>query len=157
MPILNYTTTIAAEKTIGEITAILVRKGARSIQTDYAEDGTIRSVAFVMPVGGVPVQFALPSNSEGVMKVLLKEKPYNGRHHGWGLTDKAQYEAKFKVQAERVSWRILKDWVEAQIALIESGQAEMGQVFMPYARNDQGRTMYELFVENNQRQLGSGS
>jgi hypothetical protein len=86
--------------------------------------------------------------------VLLKEKPYSARHHGYG--NKEKYEAKFFSQAERVSWRILKDWVEAQLALIESGQAEMGQVFMPYAMNDQGRTMYELFVENNQKRLSAG-
>lgn len=155
MPILNYTTSIPAEKTIGEITSLLVRKGARSISSDFRADGNVEAVSFVMPVGGLPVRFKLPSNSDGVARVLLKEKPYNPTYHGYGKKD--EYEAKFRAQAERVSWRILKDWVEAQIALIESGQAEMGQVFMPYAISNEGRTMYELFIENNQKQLGTGS
>lgn len=156
MPILNYTTEIAPEETIGEITALLVRKGARSINTEYNDIGVIQAVAFVMPVGGLPVRFLLPSNAAGVARVMLKEKPYNSRHHSWGDDKQRAYEAKILAQAERVSWRILKDWVAAQLALIESGQAEMAQVFMPYATAANGRTMYELFVENNQKQLGSG-
>lgn len=154
MPILNYTTEIAPEKTIGEITSLLVRKGARSINTEYREDGSIQAVAFIMLVGGVPVRFVLPSNAEGVAGVMLKEKPFNPSYHGWGKED--QYKAKFAKQAERVSWRILKDWIEAQLALIESGQAELAQVFMPYATASNGRTMYELFVESNQKQLSGG-
>lgn len=154
MPILNYTTEIAAVKTIGEITGLLVRKGARSISSEYREDGSIQAVSFVMPVGGIPVRFQLPSNAEGVCRVMLKEKPFKPSSHGYGNED--NYKAKFRAQAERVSWRILKDWIEAQIALIESGQAEIGQVFMPYALNDRGATMYELFIENNQRKLGDG-
>ncbi len=152
MPILNYTTEVPAEKTIGEITSLLVRKGARSISSEFREDGTIEAVCFVMPVGGLPVRFQLPSNAAGVAAVMLKQKPYNSNHRG----TRADYEQRVSVQAERVSWRILKDWVEAQLALIESGQAQMAQVFMPYAQDNNGRTMYELFVENNQRQLGSG-
>lgn len=37
MPILNYTTKIAAAKTVGEIQAILARAGAQSISIDYDE------------------------------------------------------------------------------------------------------------------------
>lgn len=154
MPILNYTTEVPAERTVGEITSMLVRKGARSIQTEYRPDGSIEAVVFIMVVGGLPVRFALPNNAAGVLRVMLKEKPYNPSYHGYG--NKEKYEAKFAAQAERVSWRILKDWIEAQLALIESGQAEVGQVFMPYAIASDGRTMYQLFVENNQKQLGAG-
>src|SRR5882762_922141 len=108
MPILNYTTEIEAVKTIGEITSLLVRKGARSISNHFREDGSIEAVEFVMAVGGVPVRFQLPSNSAGVTRVMLKEKPFNPTYHGWGKKD--QYEAKIRAQAERVAWRILKDW-----------------------------------------------
>src|SRR5579875_3753707 len=154
MPILNYTTEVAPEKTIAQIVALLVRKGARSIEQKYNADGTVEGVIFVMPVGGLPVRFALPNNVDGVLRVMLSEKPYKPAHHGWGR--EKEYTAKIRAQAERTSWRILKDWIEAQIALIESGQAEIGQVFMPYALSDQGQTMYELFVENNQKRLGAG-
>ena len=154
MAILNYTTEVPSVRTISEITSLLVRKGARSINSEYREDGSIEAVAFVMLVGGFPVRFVLPNKVDGVQKVMLKDKPFHANHR----CSRAEYEKRVKAQAERVSWRILKDWVEAQLALIESGQAEMGQVFMPYAvMAADGRTMYELFLENNQKRLAAGS
>lgn len=154
MPILNYSTEVPPERTVAEITALLVRKGARSITTDYGEGGQLSSVTFIMMVGGLPVRFQLPANTEGVAKAMLREKPFNpSRHRGGRL----KYEEKFRTRARWVAWRILKDWVAAQIALIESGQADTAQVFMPYATEASGRTMYELFVENNQRQLTAGN
>jgi hypothetical protein len=153
MPILNYSTEVPSERTIGEITGMLVRKGARSIHQEFDENGEVTAVSFVMPVGGVAVRFQLPSRAAGVLRVLLKEKPYNSNYR----YPRGEHEQRLAAQAKRVSWRILKDWVEAQLALIESGQAEMGQVFMPYATQQDGRTMYELWFESNQKQLGSGS
>lgn len=153
MAILNYTTEVPSERTIGEITSLLVRKGARTINSEYREDGSIEAVSFVMHVGGVPVRFVLPNKVEGVFKVILKDRPFHPNHR----CSQAVYHERVRAQAERVSWRILKDWIEAQLALIESGQAEMGQVFMPYAvMARDGKTMYELFVESNLKQLGSG-
>ena len=152
MAILNYTTEVPLERSIGEISQLLARKGAKSIQTDYSDTGSPTGLAFVMAVGGLLVRFQLPNNAEGVYRVILKDKPYNVNRR---CTLEA-YQQRIRLQAERVSWRIVKDWVEAQLALIESGQAEMGQVFMPYAMQRDGRTMYEIFVENNQKQLGTG-
>ena len=34
-------------------------------------------------------------------------------------------------QAIRTSWRILKDWVEAQMALLETGMVTMDEIFLP--------------------------
>lgn len=151
MAILNYTTEVPTMKTVGEITSLLMRKGVRSLNSEYREDGSLDAVSFVMMVGGTPVRFVLPNKAEGVFAVLLKATPHH-RNHRCSLNE---YKARLRAQAERVSWRILKDWVEAQMALIESGQAELGQVFMPYAvMAADGRTMYELFVENNQKRLG---
>jgi hypothetical protein len=153
MPILNYSTVIPPEKSIGEITSLLIRKGARSITQDFFDDGRVKAVSFVMAVGNVPTRFVLPANTTGVAGVMLEEKPWNGARHR--ITRDA-YTQKMKAQAEWVAWRILKDWVAAQIALIESGQAQAAQVFLPYATEQSGRTVYELFIENNQKQLGSG-
>jgi hypothetical protein len=141
MGILNYRTRVAPQKTISELMQKLASKGAQSITAGYDSAGKQSRLSFAMKVGGIEVSFSLPVNVKGVAVALA-----DGRQ-----PTKTQLE-----HAEWVAWRILKDWVEAQIALIESGQAEMGQVFMPYAEAPDGRTMYELFVENNQRQLGKG-
>jgi len=153
MPIMNYTTVVPPEKSIGEITSLLIRKGARSITQDFYDDGRVKAVSFIMAVGGVPTRFVLPANTTGVAGVMMQEKPFNpSRHRG----TRDAYRQKMMSHAEWVAWRILKDWVAAQMALIESGQAQAAQVFLPYATEASGRTIYELFVENNQKQLGSG-
>lgn len=153
MGILNYSTAIPPERTVGEITSLLVRKQARSITTEFAENGELNAISFVMSAGGLPVRFLLPANVEGVATVLLKEEPWTSRRH----SSSQKYEADLRNRAKWVAWRILKDWVAAQMALIESGQAQTAQVFMPYAQQQDGITMYELWVENNQKQLGAGN
>ena len=149
MGILNYSTAISPSRTIGEITSLLIRKNARSITTEFTDEGEIKAVSFVMHVGGLPIRFLLPANVEGVASVMLHDEPWNSRRH----SGREKYEADVCSRAKWVAWRILKDWVAAQMALIESGQAEAAQVFMPYAQQNNGTTMYQLWVENNQKQL----
>lgn len=52
MPLKNYTTTIKASKTIGEIQEILALRGARQIMIDY-QDGRANRVCFTIdtPIG----------------------------------------------------------------------------------------------------------
>ena len=58
-------------------------------------------------------------------------------------------------QAERVSWRVIKDWLEAQITLIRIGNAEVEQVMLPYMWNGR-ESLYEKLKENNFAALGAG-
>jgi hypothetical protein len=48
-------------------------------------------------------------------------------------------------QAERVAWRIVKDWVEAQMAILESEMVQMDEIFLPYMLNNQGHTVFEAY------------
>ena len=50
-------------------------------------------------------------------------------------------------QAERVAWRILKDWVEAQMALLDIGMVRFEEIFLPYIETKNGRTVYERLEE----------
>ena len=63
---------------------------------------------------------------------------------------------KNKEQALRVSWRIIKEWVEAQMAIIEAGQAELSEVFLPYAVTKDGDTVYQKLKSGNDFLLLSG-
>ena len=153
MPILNYTTEVPVRQTVAQIIGLLAKKGAQSITQDFLDDGRCKAVRFILKVGGLPTCFALPANVDGVAGVLLKEKPYKW---SYSRISRDEYTRRQRDQAERISWRILKDWIEAQMALIESGQAEAGQVFMPYAQQRDGRTMYEFWLESNQKRLGAG-
>ena len=128
MPILNYTTKVNTDKTVGEITTILVKHGASKIVYDY--DGPlIIAVTFSIKINDNLVGFSLPCNYEGVLRAMQKDK-------------KTPRSFCTQEQAIRVSWRIIKDWVAAQMAIVESGLAEVGEVFLPYAITPHGTTLY---------------
>lgn len=134
MPILNYTTKVSAAKTVLEFQQILVNGGVRQIQVEYYDKGQPGSLRFSIPYGSHQLHFELPARWRGVQAALRKQrvKP------AW------QTEA----HARRVAWRIVKDWVEAQVAVIQSGQAELAEVFLPYMLAE-GRTVYQEFKERN--------
>lgn len=134
-PIKNYTTEVDAGKTCGEITGLLAAKGAKRVTIDYDDAMQPCSISFVYPVYNMPVYFKLPCNVSGVLKCLRSQK---------GVPYSCQNEA----QARRVGWRILKNWLEAQIAIVEAGAAQFSEVFLPYAvRGTDGKTMFQLFDE----------
>jgi hypothetical protein len=144
MPILNYTTDIPADHTVAEIQRILAAAGASSVRVDY-QDGQPEAVLFALVLGREHVTFRVPSRWQGVYSVLLAD-------------DSPQMRRKFQneAHARRVAWRIVKDWVEAQLALIESGQATMPQLFLPHAVRADGRTLFEVVAAEPQFLLGSG-
>ena len=142
MGILNYTTEVPAIKSAGEIQGILAMKGAHSIGIDY-QQGEPVGLMFRLMIKDNDVAFRLPSNWEGVFRVMQNDKKIQPRY-------------KTKEQAKRVSWRILKDWVEAQMAIIESGQTKTEEVFLPYAMTSTGQTLFQKIQEDPVRLLGGG-
>lgn len=142
MPLLNYTTSIDVHKTIGEIQKMLVEHGARKLMSEYASDGHINSLSFTIMTPGGETGIRLPANVGAVYETLKQQKK-SGK-----IKTNPDY-----AQAERVAWRIIKDWVEAQMAILESKMVTFQQVFFQYQINDQGKTLYEAYV---QKQLSSG-
>ena len=136
MPILNYTTSINPEKTVAEIQKKLARAGAKAVLCEYdADDGLIEAISFRISTPNGDISFRLPSNKEGVYKKLT-DNP------------KVPYRLQTYEQATRVAWRILKDWLEAQLAIIEAEMVDIKEVFLPYALNQQGKTLYESLSES---------
>ena len=139
MPLLNYTTKVDVYTTIGAIQGCLVKHGARKIMQDYDEDGKPQALCFAIETKFGVRGVKLPANVEAVHKVLEKQKIKCERE-----------------QAERVAWRILKDWVEAQMAILESEMVEMDEIFLPYMIASEGKTTYELYSEK-QLLIGEGA
>jgi len=133
MPIANYSTTVDALKTVGEIQGILVAHGARSILMNYGKDGSIESLSFIVetPYGDMPIR--LPIDARAVLKVL-EEQGAPPRY--------ANYR-----QAVRIAWRIVKDWVRAQMAILETEMVKMEQIFLPYMITKNNQTLYESMVD----------
>lgn len=136
MGLLNYTTTVPAERTIGEIMAKLAKAGARQIMHGYDANGNCTELAFKINTKWGEVAFLLPANINAVDAILRRQ-----------MKRIRNYDA-LREQATRVGWRILKDWVEAQLALIETGMVSVEQVFLPFAQDDKGQTVYEFFEKS---------
>jgi hypothetical protein len=61
--------------------------------------------------------------------------------------DKIPPRYKTAAQAERVAWRIVKDWLEAQLAIIRTEMVTLDQVMLAYMQvNENGDTVYDLYL-----------
>lgn len=143
MPILNYTTSITVEKTTAEIQRKLALAGAQAVMCEYNDDGLLSAMSFRIITASGPISFRLPANYDGVLVALENSRKVPARL--------CNYE-----QAARVSWRIIKDWIEAQLAIVEAELAQLEEVFLPYAQNESGKTLYETIKENKWNPLLEG-
>lgn len=142
MALFTYTTQIAADKTVAEIQKVLVKIGARSILYDYDDNGYISVLSFRMAVNGQELSYKLPVDWRPVLRVLESQN--------------ISYKLQTQEQALRVAWRILKYWVEAQAAIIETQMVTSDQVFLPYTIVGKDQTLYDRFI-NDQQLLGAGN
>ena len=133
------TTEIPTHRTIAEVQGVLVKSGAKQIAQDYGEGGLITGMKFSIVIeGGKFVHFDLPVRCDKVYTLIhdaRKNKP-------------EKYEQEDRKTAERIAWRQLLRWIEAQMALVDLGMVKAHEVFMPYALDQNGRTMFSLW---NQR------
>jgi hypothetical protein len=140
---LNYTTVVDPGRTAMECIGILSKHGASHVGLSIGEDQQPDGIEFVIRTAWGPRGYSLPVNPAGTEKVL---------YQAWR---EGRIERRFKepAHARRVAWRVLKDWLEAQMALIEMGLVELPQVMLPYLRVDGGRTLYAAWTENETRAI----
>lgn len=143
MPLLNYTTSIAPQKTVMEIQAMLAKAGASAIMADYDIEGNIVALSFrLRNETGQDISFKLPTAWQPVLETLKRQN--------------VSRSLQTPEQALRVAWRITKDWVAAQLAIIETRMVTTAQVFLPYAITKDGQTVYEYIANNSGLLLGTG-
>lgn len=156
---LNYTTGVDADTTVGEIFGILRRVRSKSITNEFDEHGHLVAILFSYETAELGERsFRLPSHVEGVHQRLLamaeERGPHAERFAKFGRNKLSTYE-----HAERVAWRVIKDWVEAQLAILESRQVSFEQVFLPYmlGQGPSGPiTVFEAFKLNETKALPGG-
>lgn len=148
--LLNYTTDVSAEKSISEIQRMLAMAGASAVLSEYNQLGQIVALSFRMKLGGQDISFRLPTDPRPVLELLGQQKEQYRRA---GKRFRATVDED---QALRVAWRITKDWVEAQLAIIETRMVTTAQVFLPYAVTAAGQSLYEYVGQHTGLLLGSG-
>jgi len=136
---LNYTTTIAATKTAGECLALLGTHGAAAIAITY-DHSEPTGIAFRLETPHGDREFRLPVNVGGMHKSLVKASR-DGRIGPRFATPE---------QARRVAWRVAKNWLEAQFAIVDAQMVAMDEAFLPYLQVEAdrgGRTLYQAYAE----------
>lgn len=143
MAILNYTTSISTEKTAAEIQKKLALAKAEAVLCEYDAEAIMTAMSFRISTEHGPVFFRLPANTNGVLRALKADR-------------KVPKRLKTKEQAAKVAWRILKDWVEAQLAIVQAEMADLVEVFLPYAQQKDGRTLYRALSDGGMKLLAHG-
>lgn len=139
MPLLNYTTKVSVDQTVTELHRILTKAKAVAVLTEFDTQGRPDALSFRIMLNESPMHFKLPANVSGVTAALKRDRQFRDEPH-----------------AHRVAWRILKDWVEAQMAIIEANMAELPQVFLPYAETNSGETVYQRIKSGGMLALTDG-
>lgn len=142
MPIKNYTTKVSANRSMEEIQTALAKNGAIGTIYEFEKGtGRVKALRFAMDVKGKIYNFSLPVNWRKFQEVLKRDKVYRWRDEDY---------------VYRVAWRCIRDWVMAQMAMIEIEMIDMPQVFLPFMNDEVGNTLYEKFLVDDKFLLNSG-
>jgi len=139
----NYTTEISLERTVAEIQIILSQNGATGIAFDYSDTGKLKAIYFKIKYNSRDLSFRLPAKPEAVYQEL-----YANKRGAW------RYEKQRRQDADRIAWRVVKGWVEAQITHINLGQSKIHEAFIAYLMVGPNQTLFEK-MESNQMLLNS--
>jgi len=112
----------------------LAEHGVKRMINEYDNNGRISSITFSIMVNENELGVKLPARVDNVEKILYGDKK---------LTD-AQRE-----QSYRTAWANIRDWVTAQMALIDTNMVKMEEVFLPYVVDQQGVSLFEKLEQSH--------
>ena len=84
--------------------------------------------------------FSLPINAEAVFEILTRDQVM-----------KTNPAARMQ-QANRTAWRIIREWILAQMALIETEMVTVEEVFLPYMLTGR-QTLYQALSNGDLKML----
>jgi hypothetical protein len=138
----NFSTEIPVSRTVAEIEKMLTKYGATHIMKEYNGEIPVMLVFAITTEHG-KMGVRLPIHPDRVLSVfklqvnnrLLPNKYWDGE---WAIA-----------QAHRVAWRIVKDWLDAQLTLLNIQMVKIEEIFLPYIYNDKLKmTVYEMLEKN---------
>ena len=133
MPTKIKNATSTTTRTFDIIQKTLADHGVRQITYDYDGKGKITAIAFCIEIGGDLYPFRLPARVEKVEHLMYSR-----------YATPAQ-----KEQAYRTAWANIRDWIAAQLALIDTGMVTAEEIFLPYMIGNRGNTFYEEMSESH--------
>ncbi len=142
----NYTSNVPVSQTIYRIEQVLIKCGVNGIQKEFGNGGAVTAITFRIELEeGKPHVVRLPVNEQQALEALwenYKKQSPNG------------YKTKsdFTEQSRRTAWKIIQDWVEVQMSMVQMKQADFREVFLPYFW-DGKRTYFTAIKEAGFRAL----
>lgn len=126
-------TEVDVARTIGDIMGVLGRYPRVRRVAQHWEGGGPSGIEFAIELpGGLEYSYRLPVRVESVWKKLQTLRNY--KH------------AKTRDQAARVAWRQTYRWLEAQLAMIDTGNSSTEEIFMPFMLDkERKQTYFEAF------------
>lgn len=137
--IFRETTSVPAKRSIAGIQELLASTGARSIAIDYV-GGKPAILQFVLETPRGSQAYRLPARVNAIVEILRRN------HSRMAQSD-------IEDRAERIAWRQLLAWTQAQLALIECEMVRPEEIFLPYALNAAGETLFEFIDSGKGKKL----
>lgn len=149
---LNYTTKIPARQTAGECLDLLGQAGAMAVAVAYDGEREPAGLIFTLRTAAGQQDFTMPVNVEGMHAVLVKaSRAGQFRSDGYRAPKLETAE-----HARNVGWRVARDWLAAQLAIIAAGMVTLDQVMLPYMQVKGGGTLYELVASGDAFAIEAG-
>lgn len=149
----NYTSSVPVAQTLHRIEQVLIKCGVSGITKEYSPSGAVSAIRFHIRVSPETpeVTIRMPADCQRALDALWldyangdKLTP-DGKALQWPSRKRLK-RADFAEQAERTAWKIIQDWVEVQMSMIQLKQAETLEVFLPYVWD--GRQTYFQAVKS---------
>lgn len=132
----NYTSSVPVERTISLIEQELIKIGVSHIEKNY-ENGVPKGIVFSITMPQ-KISFRIPANIEAAFEAIKTIPEYKAKSKDW-----------LRAQANRTAWRIVYNWIEIQVAMVQLKQADAMQVFLPYVYdNVLQQTFYDKISSN---------
>lgn len=153
----NYTSNVPPGKTIARIEKVLISCGVKSIEKEYDADATITAIRFRLQLAERELAVRLPADKHAAQSAMWlnyagdEKLSTDGTEMLWP-SHKKKTKKDFEQQAERTAWKIVQDWVEVQMSMIQLKQADPVEVFMAYVW-DGRETFYQRLKSTGYRAL----
>lgn len=155
----NYTSDVPVSQTLYRIEQVLIRCGVNGITKEYTGvNGEVAAVSFKIKLPNTPeMTVRLPADKEKALDALWLDYvgedklSADGKAIDWNARKK-KCRSDFAQQAERTAWKIIQDWVEVQMSMIQMKQATHIEVFLPYIWDGES-TVYQRIQRSGFRAL----
>ncbi len=134
--ILDYTTEVPVIRTLAQIEDALAKGGASSVTKKYDDNGMPIAVEFEIQTKFGVRSIRLPANVQAIYYILAGDGYQNETN-----------KARLQQRANKIAWRIILRWVQAQMAIIQTEMVDLSEVLLPYMITSGNKTMYQELVD----------